>query len=202
VIPTPNLIPESVLARRESARWRSRWSWIIGVAALIGAAAAGMYRVGADDGLGSERADLAHVQARLGEIEGRMPGLRAEAARVKRIAGAAAVLSERPDWSLLLDALAEMCGPDIALESVKVEPLDASGQPAAPAQAAEVRVRVAGLASKQSEVQAFVLTLERSGVFDRTVPLGSGPRTIGQTEVIAFEVQCTIGVGAIAGEGS
>lgn len=202
MIPTPNLIPQSVLERRSAARWRSRWTWIAGVAAIIAGVVAGTMRAGAEGGLGEQRAELARLEARDDEVRQRLPGLKAEAEKAKRVAGAATVLSERPDWSLLLGALAEMSEPGVALKSVKVEPLDASGQAAPPAAAVSIRVSVSGFSERQSDVQTFVLTLERSGLFDRTTLLGTRPSKLPNADVVAFDVECTIGSGAIAGEGS
>lgn len=202
MIPTPNLIPGSVVARRTAAAWRVRWMWGVGVITVLVGVVAGIVRADAEGGLGADRDKLARLETALLESERHLPGLRAEVARAKRLAGAATVLSDRPDWSLLLGALGSMADAGVVLESVSVEPLDASGRPAPPAGAVRVRITVAGLAPKQSDVQAFALELERSGLFDRTTPLGSRPRAIGPIEAVAFDVECEIGTGPIAGEGS
>ena len=94
---------------------------------------------------------------------------------------------------MLLAMLDRERGEGVVLDAVSVRGLDAAGKPSSDGAPASVRVHIEGFAQSQGVVQAYVLSVERSGVFDRVQPLGTSPRRLGTVEGVAFQVDCQIG---------
>jgi Tfp pilus assembly protein PilN len=121
------------------------------------------------------------------------------------------VLSNRPDWSLLLVAVSRLLGPDNVLRDFKLEafspPAPAapaavktakSGSKAAPLAAAPAtptrfRLGLSGIGRSQAAVSDFALRLEGIALFDHVKIVRSAREPFLHGDAIAFSVECTLG---------
>ncbi len=178
-----NLIPTSVTASR---LWRRRLRvWV-----TVGAVTAGAL-VATDIGLraavhGPEASHQA-AHARLVNREEVLGGQLTDHAKaledVRRRTELTARVTTRPDWSLLLAALAAERGEGVSLTSCAVDEID-KGE--------GVRVTVSGLSLAQSDVQAFVIALEQTGLFDEVVLLDTRRAISGGSERLSFNIAAAI----------
>ena len=178
-----NLLPAGIAAVR---LWRRKLRvWVV-----VGAVTAGAL-VGMDFGLrtivhGPESSHQA-AHARLINRDEVLRGQLADHAKaledVQRRTELTARVTTRPDWSLLLAALAEERGDGVSLTSCAVDEID-KGE--------GVRVTVSGLSLAQSDVQAFVIALEQTGLFDEVVLLDTRRAMSGGSERLSFNIAAAI----------
>ncbi|GJM18660.1 MAG: hypothetical protein DHS20C14_08730 [Phycisphaeraceae bacterium] len=198
VMDTINLLPDSIARARTERRWRARWTGAVVVAAVVAGAFALAMGLGSDSGLRAMQAEVARLETQDVEAGLKLPQLQAQVAAARKIAGAATVLDDRPDWSLLLASLERERGDGVVLTRVVVVGLDGADAPAAPGEALRVRVVVTGIGATLGDIQGCVLRVERSGVFDSVSPIETRPRRVGSRDFVEFEIEGRLGPEAIA----
>ncbi|MEM8756333.1 MAG: PilN domain-containing protein [Planctomycetota bacterium] len=192
---TVNLLPESVrAARRERRRVRR---WIHAAAAYAGAwvlAVAVANEMVTDPAAGLEP-KLAAVNASLTSAEASIELIHAEQQRLLGRVRVVRDIAGQPDWSVLVALLADRAGDSVGLREIRLE-LDGDGRSGvSPSDIAfgPYAVEIIGIASSQAEATAFVLDLERSGLFALIDIAETSPERVGQQPVVRFRLLARIG---------
>jgi Tfp pilus assembly protein PilN len=207
-----NLLPP---ARRTTLRLRRR----LHVWALV-AAGYGMATVGACITLAAGEPEVDHRETReLTALTREIDAFKADIARFKdeirkenlKKQGADLV-ADHPDWSILLELLAEHRGDDVVLEGVDVSPVQLvkaasesgvkGGKKGGPVEVTpEFRgasdVKVEGFARVQTAVTDFADRLQRSEVFESVTLMRSSSKAMGEESVIEFSIHCRLGAAAV-----
>jgi Tfp pilus assembly protein PilN len=206
-----NLIPVTRLEarRRQTATHR----WLVGGAAFVALLIA--LSVFVQLRWGGEPADLAQdlsqATAQTEQTRRQLRQLQAELAAVERRLAANRAVTNQPDYAVLLALFARQLDDQVILRSCAFEPIpidppevSRSRDAADDADAADLppgfSVQASGLAANQRAVSAYVLRLERTGLFHRVrlVNTRREPTNFGSGRAIAFEIECflaTDGVG-------
>jgi hypothetical protein len=211
-----NLVPpELVMARRRADRTRV-WAGITVVYSVIalstGALAWSAGRVGVDT-----RDRLAELNDLTQKREVALRAAREALGVATRKVAAAREVSVHPNWTLLLEALATLKGPDVVLATLKIEPIMPKAEPTARAagRAAEPVTKptsgagstnpagysmlISGDARTQQAVTDFVLRLEGTRIFasvrliesrSKPGPSDGGKPPVG--EIIGFSLECRL----------
>lgn len=125
-------------------------------------------RVGAVSSTERLRAEVSDLRRRLADINRRTTD--------------AGLLSDRPDWSIVMALLADRAGDRLALDSCGIIPIEHGAY----------RISASGRAPSQAEVSSFILSLEEPGIFD-AVELVESRREAGEAgEVVRFQVECRL----------
>lgn len=114
------------------------------------------------------------------------------------------VVADHPDWSILLDLLADQRGQDVVLESVSVSPLlppsssaadkgDGKGGGAAAERPGAFVVRLSGFARSQMEVTNFADRLQKTGAFESVSLVQTNARAAETIQLVEYLIQCQIG---------
>ncbi len=121
------------------------------------------------------------------------------------------LVKDHPDWSILLELLAQTRGKEVVLDGVDVKPVEvvpvaksetppasndskAEAKPAGkPAHPSAYDVRLTGFAKTQTAVTDFADRLQKSGVFDLVTLERSSARTSGNLAVIDYTILCHLG---------
>lgn len=149
------------------------------------------------------------VAAEISQARLDLEGLRKDRARLQsaanaaeRRARAASILRDHPDWSSLLTLLAELRADDTVIESCEVERIvpqaparavNAGDNKPAPEPAENFKVRIVGHARSPSAAAAFVLRLERTGLFDQARLVDTRPGVLAGADASYFRVECSLG---------
>jgi Tfp pilus assembly protein PilN len=161
-------------------------------------------------------AKLAKLEGVINDGEREEADIRARITRTTRALDTAAAVSDHPDWSILLRALAGEREDEIVLQSVKLsERVEAltppPAKPGAPAGAPPASggargparppsppppkttytVAVEGLALSQSAVVRFVRRIEALGAMDTVRIKQTRASTFGSVPAVGFELECT-----------
>lgn len=106
-------------------------------------------------------------------------------------------IGDQPNWSLLLEYLSQAKGERIVLLGVRIDPGKAGdtaqekkGQSAKPKLIYTLEVEGAGLAP--TDVTGFVLTLERSGIFQRVSLMQTSRSIVQSTSASTFTIICEL----------
>jgi|GEM_PF-707398 len=213
-----NLLPRARrlrLARRARARgWMAAclcWAGVLGLGVTGYRAAEAPARAGS-----ARAVDPETFQRRLAEANGQLRLVRADLQSAKARMAVASSIENHPDWSRLLRLLAGLRGDEVQLRSVEASleappppPPGARGarQPAAgssgsgagagSAKAAAPRperytVRLEGLAKGPESVTAFVLALERLGLFSAVRLVETKPKDYFGLPMAGFRVECVL----------
>ena len=193
-----DLSPRRVREARRR-RLRIRW-WIVGCGMYATAVGLGaLYAMtSAADADASEA--IADLDARISDAQSRLNRARVDRAELKPALRLRNVLAERPDWGLLMAALAERRGDDVLLQRCALTPsnpplgqeIDASSDPLAPSRRNGFRLEVHGYATTQAGASGFALDLEDLGLFQR-VAVRETERVIALgRDAVAFHIVCTL----------
>ncbi len=178
-----NLLPGSIAGARV---WRRRLRmWV-----AIGAVTAGVL-ISVDVGLraavhgpeSSHQAAYARLVNRDEVLKAQLVDHARAIEDVRRRTELTARVTTRPDWSLLLAALAAERGDGVSLTSCAVDEIDKGDG---------VWVTIGGLSLAQADVQAFVIALEQTGLFDEVVLLDTRRAMSGGSERLSFNVAAAI----------
>lgn len=197
-----NLLPAPRrIARRRRARVRA-WSWI-GAAYLLAVAGASAAFVLTTHEGGPRVADVDEAVARVAARRIEVAALEKELTAATRNWEAARAVGHHPDWSVLLGLLARAREGEVVLERCELR----ADVPSARAQPQPGRrqytLSVDGIARSQRAVPAYVLGLERLGVFESVtiIETRSRPPDTGTSapadpavaeDLVAFRVQATL----------
>lgn len=181
MIVAPSLIPAPRLVRRK-VRLRVRgWTGVVVLAGLLGGAGVAAVSRWTQDPQAASPLHLAQAEQRLASQTAKRDALRAEAASAAATLHAVLAATSHADWSILLAYIAKLCGEDITLGNLVLEPEPGESG---------FDLRIEGEGRSQKSIAAFVLGLERSGVFSETRLENSGGARAGSG--IPFSVTCLI----------
>jgi hypothetical protein len=194
-----NLIPAARLRARRCRRRLCAWGWALtGYVLLLGSVCGlvkGVY--GADHG--AVAASLASTR------EGNRKTSSATVAVTRRLSQAESTrrtveaLTDRPDWSLLLNLLGQAMDDNLVLREVRLQPLDQSSGGTAPtaaearlAPAERYRMELRGLGRTQEAVSRFVGRLEHTDVLGEVKVLRRGREPFLAGTAVSFDVECVL----------
>lgn len=203
------------LARRAHARaWTAA---CLGWAGVLGIGVMGYRAAEAPSQAGPARAvDPATLQRRLADANSQLRLVRADLQSAKARVAVASSIENHPDWSRLLRLLAGLRGDEVQLRSVEASleappppPPGARGarQPAGGASGSSAgasnakasaprperyAVRLEGLAKGPESVTAFVLALERLGLFSAVRLVETKPKDYFGLPMAGFRVECVL----------
>ena len=181
-----NLIPAPLLQERRERR-RARWG-LRATALYLSLLLAGtmgyltLVTPRSADGAAAEAAVSAQ---QVSLLQQQVADVRRDLAEAHRRLQGGRVLSERPDWSALLQLVAASAGEDVVLGDLS---LNTTG----PTADAGATIRLGGIARDPWTVSTFVLRLEDSGLFDRVTIVSSGREPYRQTTATAFTLRCDL----------
>ena len=100
------------------------------------------------------------------------------------------VLVDPPDWSLLLDGLAQIAGNEIVLREIHLSPDSTDAGPADHVQRVELRLH--GICPTPAALSALVTHLQTIGLFHTIDLVRSGREPFQNGSVISFDIRCVI----------
>lgn len=129
---------------------------------------------------------IAKLQPELAEAQARLDVIR--------------LVSEQPDWSVLLRLLARSATDQIVLTSCKLEEAVNSSKslarvPTTQPDSLNRMLSVTGYGRSQAEVSRFVLRLEEARLFDQVSLLKTSREAYGAGEAFAFRIECQLSNG-------
>jgi hypothetical protein len=182
------------------------WAIALGAyGAMLGGAYAACLAFGDDDGK-IVLEQMRHSTERFREAGKQIHTLRASLADASRQIAAARILSQSPDWSLLLAMVARDLSDDVVLERCSLAPVDTgaddkpSAAPPGTAKAAggeEVLYQrylldLSGFARTQTGVSQFVLRLENSRLFESVRLIKTQKRQFMDGQAVSFRIECAL----------
>lgn len=203
-----NLVPKHRRAARRRRRHLHRWSVATALyaIAILGVwAGAHLVWSGADRALA---ADLRDAAVRVKEVNQELAELRPQLAEAQTTLAASRSIGSKPDWSLLLDLLANLLGEELVLTKCELAPgaagfANANPPPALPVGGSAVlappsgsqrgyRLTLQGFGQSQAAVSTFVLRLEQTGLFDRVQLIDTRTEPYMNGHAAGFRVECFI----------
>jgi Tfp pilus assembly protein PilN len=192
-----NLIPAAILAAKRVRRRLRLWATLlIGYAGLIVAACVGAHVIwGSGHAALARDLDAARQAARRSNET--LANLRREVAKAQDTQRTIQVVTEQPDWSLLIATLSKYLGDEAVLRESRLSPVVAAATPAKPnapaaPQPARYKLELRGLARSQAAVSQFVHALESAGVFDDVKLVRTGREAYLTAMAVSFELECTL----------
>lgn len=195
-----NLLPSKHV--RAQARRRRTLNWIVGAGVYVTVVTIGAVATYA--GSGPSRAA---AQRERQEIERNIEKGKSEIAQLnKQLSDArhrlrtSVEVSKHPDWSILLKVLADLRDPSMLLDRVELSKVttEAAAKPApgkktsSPVTSTRFVLKLSGLASNLESVPAFVLRLEKIGLFASVKLVESRISDLNGRSVAMFRVECTL----------
>jgi Tfp pilus assembly protein PilN len=193
-----DLIPKPIRnARRRAARVR-RWVSICATYAglLVCAYGAVAAAIDSDPSGLSER-----LAARIKENSGQQAQVKDATSQLqnfRRVLDANHAVGDQPDWSILLAMVARTTQGEVVLRGFQVGP-----RPAAPgetkaaadgdADSGRFLLKIKAFAKTQDDVTAFVLRLEKEGLFENVSLLESKKEPFGSADAVGFKIECGLG---------
>ncbi len=195
-----NLLPATRLSSRAQQRRVTMWSAAVGVEVLI--ALSLCLFAGATWGrqAGAVGRGLDEVDSQIKSNEAKVTELRATLSKLDAANRSSAMLSDRPDWSILLAILSRSLGDDAVLSAVSIQPRMAApvpavaGKPPVPVNpiARDFVVNLKGSARSSDAVSRFVLQLQRIELFDDVSLLRSRRDVVRAGLPTTFEIESTL----------
>ena len=203
-----NLIPQ---ARRDrAARRRHARRCVVltgGYLAVVIISLAG-YHVALGPGGSEDLSDeIAAAESQLVRNQARQDKAAAELDAVRNRILANNVVAKAPRWSVLMGQLSDSASEELVLRRMLLVPLSVSaeGQTLVGLQASTWQETIAqfepatgftlrlwGVGRSHEAVLAFVLSLERSALFDEVTLVGTRPERFMDRDATAFEVRCSL----------
>lgn len=211
-----NLIPQSRLQARVVRTRVRRWSWIVGGYVAILGITWLVTSLPAADRSAEVAAQLVKLNDRIAAGTREQTEIQAAITRTMRSVETAQAVSDHPDWSVLLRAIAGVRGEDVLLESVKLDrrvetpatppagakPVKAAANAkgaAPPAPKVTYSLTLGGLGLTQSAVVKFVRRLEDLGALDTVHIKQTRTASFEGTPAVGFELECTTGDQKVTG---
>ena len=188
-----NLLPAKRKLARQCRRYRLRWTAGLAVYATV---MAGVWLVSHQLGTGPEAAladEVYTVRRQIADAEQNLAQVTPRLAQAKQTLAANRSVALRPNWSLLLDLLADLLDDQTMLRGVELRPLASGSTAATHDDTTAYRLRIRGVAESQTAVMAYVLRLEATGLFDHVKPVGTQPEPFRDQRLIGFEIECHLG---------
>jgi len=197
-----NLIPPH---RRQAARRAAcQRRWVLAVTAYATALGV-VYAVTLltlSGGVGVTAEQLAEREHELTQVKQEHQRLLPQLSELQKTLAAAQAVSDQPDWSLLLQALAEALGDSAMLQEVELTPVEdkaavqivagGKGMAKTAANASRYVLRLQGVGQTQEGVAAFVLALERLQIFESVRLVQTARQSCGPGAAIGCSVECVM----------
>lgn len=203
-----NLIPQS--RRDRAARRRHARRCVVltaGYVAIVAVSLAG-YHVALGPGGREDLSDeIAAAESQLVRNQAQQDKAMVELEAVRNRILANNVVAKAPRWSVLMGQLSGSASEELVLRRMLLVPLSApaEGERAAGLQASTWQETIAqfepatgfalrlwGVGRSHEAVLAFVLSLERSALFDEVALVGTRPERFMDRDATAFEVRCSL----------
>ncbi len=179
-LPTVNLLPKTLLARRARVTLLRGWVAVLCLAVvvvMIGAFVVRAPSVLKEESLGRASAS---VNAKINALQSELPGLNERLGVLDRRLLMLDTLEDRPDWGVLLAYLYEQRGEGVTLERCAL-----SWSPEG-----VLTFSLTGLGDSPGRERSLVTGLESSGLFSSTTLLGTRREMTAGAERIVFEIAC------------
>lgn len=186
-----NLIPERRrLARQRRARIRLWAGVALCYTVAVVLVSVGYLTMSSSYDLAALNDELVELDAELASIQQQQQALRPQLSEQRLILAAGRSITDQPDWSLLLNHLADhVLGDSIVLTGCTLLPDggavdvgDISGSPLA--------LTLTGYAKTTPDVSRFVLRLEQMSLFDKVTLVSTQRESFLSSQAIAFEAKC------------
>lgn len=104
-------------------------------------------------------------------------------------------VGQQPDWSILMALVAKNLGSDVVLKYCELDlgVKSPSGSDDKPNRPKLTVLEIHGLGRSQTAVSAFVLRLERAGLFENVKLIRTARETFMASRAVAFQLACTLG---------
>ena len=186
-----NLVPAGRLTAQRRNRRVARWTTAcLSYAALLVAVQLFAFAHWGDAGrdtyarLDDVRAGMANLQQQMGQQRIRM-------AMARRVLHADRMITQRPDWSIMLALLAESLGDEVLLRASSLDAPEAGAH--GPADVGDRRtLHLRGLATTPSAVSQLALRLESTGLFAGVKVLSTQRDSYGGQKMVSFSIACDI----------
>jgi hypothetical protein len=195
-----NLIPANRLAAKRVRRRLRVWAVsLIGYAGVVISACIAAHLIWGTGHAALAR-DLDAARQATKRSNETVANLRREVAKAQDTQRTIQVVTDHPDWSLLIAALAKHLGDQAVLRETRLSPIVASAAavtpvklntPAAPART-RYRLDLRGLARSQTAVSEFVAALEAAGVFDEVKIVRTGREAYLTSMAVSFDLECML----------
>ena len=201
-----NLIPVRRLARKCLRRRGRLWLNICGMYLLLLAGGLLSVRVLWPSDSRSLSRERQTVESVIEEHRKRIVGLQEQLADVTRELEVSQAIAGQPDWSKLLVLLGHELGEDVVLSQCRLSTASAatgdimddlkSWLASSPLEellaSRRYRLKLSGFGRTQSSVSQFVLSLERTSVFESVRLINSYRQAFLDGQAIAFSIECRI----------
>ena len=185
---TRNLLPPHRIAARRQRRAVRRWVLIDGAYLLLLAVAGAAY---AWSTLGGPDASDSHEAATdVTRLNTTLVGLKHQIASLDTQIRSIQEVTDRPDWSLLLAAVARTLGEDIVLNAI-----EGTAATDAPIDGSPQRWVIGGVGLSQGAVTRFVLRIEQLGLFAHVRLAQTAPQGFGTRVGVGFQILCDLPAG-------
>ena len=190
LIPSPKLL--ATQRRKQTRKWAA--ACLAYSVMLVGVYAGCRMRWGGNDVQGGEMSAVTGVittyNRQIAAVKNAAPALQAKIDANKAV-------GQQPDWSILLALLARNLGDDVVLKHCQLgRDRPGGGASGEVVDAEEKRpfvLEVSGLGRTQTAVSAFVLRLEKAGLFDQVKLIRTRREEFMTGRVVAFQLACTLG---------
>jgi Tfp pilus assembly protein PilN len=123
--------------------------------------------------------------------------LNEELAQARQQLRTAQAVGQQPDWGTLLGLLANSLGDDVVMDSCRLQPSrvekPAKPEPGKPGAGGEqITLELTGLARDQADVSAYMLRLEKTGLFDKVKLIKTNRQPFLSDKALAFRLECLI----------
>jgi Tfp pilus assembly protein PilN len=194
-----NLIPQSLRQARRHRRLVVGWTIGGGVYALalvLGCVVARSLYVADCHALDQQMGDMVH---RIATADQNSRSLKAQLVELQAQSQTAHAISDQPDWSMLLNVLANTMDDNLVLRDVKIFPATNSKTVVADALngPGEYSLTIRGLGQSSADVSRFVSHLEESKFFDEVKLSRTGREPFLTGMAVSFDLECRFGAAAV-----
>lgn len=189
----PNLLPTSVLERR-SRRWRLQsWTGVLLLETVLGLAVCIVLRVDNADAGAEAKATIESTVGQINVVSTALAASKSELQSVEQKLAIATEVAGKPDWSIVLSALAWRGQGLVVLTSTQL----LAPTVHADTNAEQYRLSIMGTSPTQERLTAFVQSLEETGIFSRVKIVqtqrqkaaSGGQKDGAGTDIVGFNIE-------------
>jgi len=188
-----NLIPRPLrLARQKRVRLRV-WAGIVAGYTVAAVLACVLFQsISAPHDPSALDEELAALEAEAVELQTEQQRLLPKLQEQRLILAAGRSIADQPDWSLMMNYLAdEVLGARVVLSGCTLSP-EAGGEPGVEFNDRPIALTLSGFAQTTPDVSRFILRLEQMELFDKVTLTRTNREPFLEDQAIAFEVHCVI----------
>ncbi len=193
-----NLMPaHRIGAKRRGSRLR-RWAVLCCAYTLVLLAGYGLADSVWGRGGRVVTEEFERSKVRISNTSAQIAELQQKLFQAQRLQAANRVLSDQPDWSLLLAIVSGTLQDDIVLKSCQLVPMEQGRSPAGMLAGPTAdptggfRLELRGYGRSQAAVAKFVLRLETTGLFKVVTTIKINRETFLGAEAVAFQLKCLL----------